>query len=934
MINSLIDMKQKFYFLILSVVIFTTQTALAQKSGDNLITGHFNEATFNQFVEKIESQTSFHFYFDHTQFDTISITVSVDKAYLSSVLDRIFSNTDWHYTIDKENHVFITKGFTLAQELPYGFFTGEDDTTRIIAKNKSDNPGYIRRSKSITPEISIENKLYEIGIKRKEAPTGNVNIAGYIRDAESGESISGALIYKDHPHVQVSSDQFGYYSLLLPAGRHTLHVIAPGVFDAKRQVMLYSDGKFDITMEEKVLKLREVIVEVGKEKNVRSTNMGMDKISILAMKQVPAVMGEVDVLRTVLTLPGVKSVGEASTGLNVRGGATDQNLILFNGANIYNPSHLFGFFSAFDADLIKDVTLYKSAIPANYGGRISSVLDINSLDGNDKKISGSAGIGPLTGKFTLEGPLIKDKTTFVAGVRATYSDWLFKLLPKEYEKSSASFHDATIHISHKANSKNNIYLNGYMSGDKFSLNSDTNYAYNNKNANIKWKHNFNNRFYGVLTAGVDHYDYKVASKNNPVNAYELTYSINQYKANADFSYFLNNKHKLAFGLSSLYYKIHSGTFSPLGKESLVIPDTVEAEQALESALYISDQYDITSNLALEAGIRYSFYNYFGPKYINTYVPGLPRQESNITGKEFYTAGKNIKTFGGPEYRASARYRLSENTSIKASYNTLRQYIHMLSNTATISPTDVWKLSDPYIKPQSGTQVSLGLYKNFKKNTIETSVEVYYKWIENYLDYKSGALLILNHHIETDVFTTKGKSYGVEVMVKKATGKLNGWASYTFSRALIRENDALAGEIINGGNYYPNNFDQPHNANLIGNYRVTHRYSISLNVVYSTGRPITLPTAVFDYGGSSRLTYSYRNEYRIPDYFRSDFSVNMLGDHKLKQRTHNSWTLGIYNWLGRKNAYSIYYVSQNGTVKGYKLSIFGSAIPFLTYNIRF
>lgn len=927
-------MKQKFCLLILSVVLITTQTALAQRTGDNLITGDFNEATFNQFVQRIESQTSFYFYFDRTQFDSVSITVSVNKAYLSSVLERIFSNTDWHYTIDKENHVFITKGFTLAQELPYGFFTGEKDTTKIIAKNKPGNPGYIRPAKSVTPEISIENKLYEIGIKRKEAPTGNVNIAGYIRDAQTGESLSGALIYKDLPHVQVSSDQFGYYSLVLPAGRHTLNVISPGMFDAKRQVMLYSDGKFDITMEEKVLKLREVIVEAGKERNVRSTNMGMDKISILAMKQVPAVMGEVDVLRTVLTLPGVKSVGEASTGLNVRGGATDQNLILFNGANIYNPSHLFGFFSAFDADLIKDVTLYKSAIPANYGGRISSVLDITSLDGNDKKISGSAGIGPLTGKFTLEGPLIKDKTTFAAGVRATYSDWLFKVLPKEYEKTSASFHDATIHISNKANSKNDFYLNGYISGDKFSLNNDTNYAYHNENANIKWKHNFNNRFYGVLTTGIDHYDYKVASSNNPINAYELAYTINQYKANADFSYFLNNKHKLAFGISSLYYNIHSGAFSPLGKESLVIPDTVEAEQAIESAFYISDQYNITSKLALEAGIRYSLYTYFGPKHVNNYVPNLPRQESNITGTEFYPSGKNIKTYSSPEYRASARYILSENTSIKASYNTLRQYIHMISNTATISPTDVWKLSDPYIKPQSGTQVSLGLYKNFKSNTIETSVEVYYKWIENYLDYKSGALLILNHHIETDVFTTKGKSYGVEAMVKKATGKLNGWASYTFSRAVIRENDPLAGEIINGGNYYPNNFDQPHNVNLIGNYRVTHRYSISLNVVYSTGRPITLPTGVFDYGGSARLTYSYRNEYRIPDYFRSDFSVNMLGDHKVKQRTHNSWTFGIYNWLGRKNAYSIYYISQNGIVKGYKLSIFGSAIPFLTYNIRF
>ena len=540
----------------------------------------------------------------------------------------------------------------------------------------------------------------------------------------------------------------------------------------------------------------------------------------------------------------------------------------------------------------------------------------------------------LTGKVTVEGPLIKDKTTFVAGVRTTYSNWLFNILPKEYNKSNASFQDATLHISHKVNNKNNIYLNGYISGDKFTLNSDTSYQYQNKNANIKWKHNFNNRFYGVLTAGIDHYDYKVWGYGNPVNAYRLSYIINQYKLNADVSYFLNNKHKIAFGLSSLYYNIHSGSFTPVGKESLVIPDAIEAEHAIESALYASDQYNITSKFSVEGGIRFSVFSYLGPKHIFNYAPGLPKQESNILNADFYPAGKIIKTYNGPEYRVSARYFLSDNSSIKASFNSLRQYIHMLSNTTAISPTDIWKLSDPNIRPQLGSQVSFGLYKNLKSNTIETSVEVYYKWIKNYLDYKSGAILIMNHHIETDVFTTKGKAYGVEFLVKKATGKLNGWIAYTYSRSLIRQNDPLAGELINGGNYYASNFDQPHNATMIGNYRITHRYSISLNVTYNTGRPITLPIAVYDYAGSARLLYSYRNEYRIPDYFRTDFSLNIDGNHKVKQLTHNSWTFGVYNWTARKNAYSVYYISQNGFIRGYKLSIFGTAIPFITYNIRF
>ena len=934
MTNLSTNLKRAVSMVLILAVSVVTENIFAQQSGNNLVTGNYREAPFPTFVQSVERQTNFHFYYDPSQFDSIAVNLSVTAANLPAVLDKIFSKTNWHYKIDKDNHVFITRGFVLTTDLPYGFYSGKKDTVENMAANDTGVANYVTAVKKVNQGISIENKLNDIGIRRNEAPKGNVNIAGYIRDAQTGESLSGALIYVEHPHVQVTSDQFGYYSLVLPAGRHTLNFLAPGMFDTKRQVMLYSDGKFDVVLTEKVIKLKEVLVESGKEKNVRGTGMGIDKISIIAMKQVPAVMGEVDVLRTVLTLPGVKSVGEASTGLNVRGGATDQNLILFNGANIYNPSHLFGFFSAFDADLIKDVTLYKSAIPANYGGRISSVLDISSLDGNDKKIGGSAGIGPLTSKFTLEGPLIKDKTTFVAGVRTTYSDWIFKLLPQEYAKSTASFDDATIHTSTKLNNKNNVYLNGYYSGDKFNLNSDTSYAYHNKNANIKWKHNFNNRFYGVLLAGIDHYDYKVLGQNNPVNAFQLGYAINQAKMTADFSYFLNNNHKIAFGISSLHYKVQSGTFTPLGKQSLVVPDTVEAERGLESALYISDQYTVTSKFSVEGGIRYSIFNYLGPKNVNMYVPGLPREASTLTHVTFYGRGKVIKTYTAPEYRASGRYTVSDNTSVKASVNTLSQYIHEISNTATISPTDVWKLSDPNIKPQSGTQVSLGLYRNFKSNTIETSVEIYYKWIQNYLDYKNGAVLIMNHHIETDVFTTRGKSYGIELLLKKVTGKLNGWVSYTYSRSLIRQDDPLAGETINGGNFYPSNFDQPHSATMIGNYRITHRYSVSLNTTYSTGRPITLPVGVFDYAGSERLLYSQRNQYRIPDYFRADFSVNMDGNHEIHQLTHNSWTFGIYNVLGRKNAYSVYYVSQDGGIQGYKLSIFGNAIPFLTYNIHF
>jgi hypothetical protein len=351
-------------------------------------------------------------------------------------------------------------------------------------------------------------------------------------------------------------------------------------------------------------------------------------------------------------------------------------------------------------------------------------------------------------------------------------------------------------------------------------------------------------------------------------------------------------------------------------------------------LYFGDKYDVTPKLSINLGVRYSLYDYLGPQTVDYYAPNLPKQSSNVVDSVSYKKNKVINTYHGPEIRASVRYNLEDDLSVKASYNTLRQYIHLLSNSTAISPTDVYKLSDPNIKPQYGDQVSLGLYKNAQSNTIETSVEVYYKRIRDYLDYKSGATLLLNDHIEQDVINTQGKAYGAEFLVKKAEGKLNGWVSYTYSRTFLRQDDPNAGQLVNNGDYYPANYDQPNDFNFTGNYRFTHRYSVSLNIVYSTGRPITLPVAKYVYDGSERVYYSDRNAYRVPDYFRSDFSINIEGNHKVHQRTHNSWTVGVYNLTGRANAYSTYFSEQGGVINGYQLSIFAKPIPFINYNIRF
>lgn len=928
-------MKSSFiHFCFFVVCLFCSRNVAAQDTAKAVpaVTAEFNNTRASLMIKELERITNYRFFYDTTGFDSLKVTLTANQQPLENLLQSVFNDTEYRFSII-DSTVFIVKGVAIRSNLPEDFFakrkpaskTDDDESTVRI---------FVEEEDAQTQIATAENKLFQIGIKTSGPLQGVIKLAGYVKDVATGEPVPNAAVFVDKLKISVVSDRFGYYSVTLPRGRHLINIQSLGKKDTWRNVMLYEDGNLNIEMRDHVLSLKAVVISAKKASNINSLQMGVEKVDIKTIKQIPVVFGEADILRVIQTLPGVKTVGEASTGFNVRGGSADQNLILFNDATIYNPSHFFGFFSAFNPDVVSSVELYKSSIPARYGGRLSSVLDVVSREGNKKKITGSAGIGLLTSRLNIEGPLIKDKTSFILGGRTTYANWLLNNLPNEYKNSKASFYDVNLLISHKIDDKNDLYLTGYISNDRFNLNSDTVYGYGNKNISLKWKHVFNNKFQGLLTLGHDHYGYNIYSEKNPVNAYDMRFKVDQSNFKLHFNYFVNSKHTLDFGLNSTYYTLHPGSFTPRGDKSLVVDNITSPEQALESAIYLTDKYNITSRLSIQAGIRFSMFNYMGPKSVYAYAQGLPQTEGNITDTLHYSKGKFIKNYGGPEYRASIRYAITDDFSIKAGYNSLRQYIHMLSNTTAIAPTDIWKLSDPNIKPQTGDQFSVGFYKNLKSNTIETSVEVYYKRIKDYLDFRSGAMLVLNSHIETDVLNTHGKAYGVELMIKKLTGKLNGWISYTWSRTFLQMNDPSKGELINNGAFYPANYDKPHDVTLISNYRFSHRFSLSLNTTYSTGRPITLPIGRYYYEGSMRALYSDRNAYRIPDYFRMDFSMNIEGNHKVKQKTHNSWTFGVYNMLARKNPYSVYFVSEDGVINGYKLSIFGTAIFYANFNIRF
>ena len=655
---------RQFSVIILWVVSagFYSPELQAQQRGQQLITGNFQNLTISQFTEELERKTNYYFYYDQSLFDSLHITLRVENEPLSSVLSRAFLNTDYNYSFGLDNEVYLTK------------FAVIDTTLNVLTPEsiKGRRKNYVEDVRNNTAQAeyiqtaALENKLYQIGINSTKNGQPTALLSGYVRDVKTGEPITGASVYIDKPRIGVLTDQYGYYAITIPKGRWTLNIQSFGMKDTHRQILLSGDGKLNISLQSQVMMLKNVTVSAEKMSNIRGVQMGVQKLDIKALKQVPMLFGETDLLRVLLTLPGVKSVGEASTGLNVRGGAADQNLFLFNDATIYNPAHFFGFFSAFNPDLVKTVELYKSSIPARYGGRLSSVVDVVSREGNKKEFAGSAGIGLITSRLEIEGPLVKDKTSFILGGRTTYANWLLNLLPPEYKLSRASFYDLNLNISHQINKNNNLYLTAYTSKDNFNLNSDTTYGYGNLNLSLKWKHSFSDKLYGLFTTGYDRYNYYITSSYNPANAYRLDFNINQSYFKAQFNYLLNPKHNLEFGLNSLYYLLNPGNYAPVGKLSIVQPDTVNQEQALESALYISDKYTITPSVVVEAGLRYSIYNYLGPQTVNQYAPGEPKTEEDILSTKTYGPGQIVKTYGGPEIRLSVRYELSDNFSLKGS----------------------------------------------------------------------------------------------------------------------------------------------------------------------------------------------------------------------------------------------------------------------------
>ena len=780
-------------------------------------------------------------------------------------------------------------------------------------------------------------------------------ISGYLKDSSTNEFLIGAIVKIENSSVVASSNAYGFYSLTANKEKLTLLVNYMGYEQKKVTVEVSSNMTLDIYLQEKKTTLQEVVVASKRnDQKIISTDVSVDKLSAKDIKQIPMVLGEADVIKSIQLLPGVSAPNEGSGGFNVRGGAADQNLILLDEAIVYNPSHLFGFFSVFNADALKDATIYKGGIPSKYGGRLSSVLDIRMREGNNKKFIATGGIGLLSSRLTLEAPIGKvyengAKGSFLISGRRSYADIFLPLSSDTaINRNKLNFYDLNFRSNYRLSAKDKVFLSAYFGRDKIDVPNGFGNTWGNQTSTLRWNHLFSPSLFLNVSAIYSNYNYEISFY--PGNSFTWKSSLSNVNLKADFDYYAGEKHKLKFGLGSIIYQFSPGNIAPLGTGSTVTPTNFKNKRATENYVYVQDDYRISSKLSLMVGMRISQFAQLAndsiPVYendnalvfnpvINNYVKG------KVTSYKSYEKNKLLNNTIGLEPRLSLNYQINDATSIKLGYNRMYQYIHLLSTATSPTPLDIYTPSSSFIQPQIADQIATGYFRNFNNNTYELSIEAYYKWMQNQFDFIDGASPLLNNSPETIVLNGNARSYGLEMMFKKSEGRFTGWISYTLSKAERRTPGLNGGRGINNGQYYATNYDKPHNIAITGNYKISEKWSVSANLIYQSGRPATYPESKYTFNGISIPEYSERNVHRLPDYHRLDIAATLQG--KQTKRWKGQWIFGLYNMYNRQNAANITFretlVNDNeaglgtGINKAYKLTYFGIA-PSISYEFKF
>lgn len=745
-------------------------------------------------------------------------------------------------------------------------------------------------------------------------------VSGYVKDAKTGEDLIGASVtVKEIPGIGAASNAYGFYSITLPAGQYQIISRFLGYAPQIENIVLKSSMKMDFNLAEQTNELNEtVITSQRKNENVTQMQMGTQKLNSKELKNIPVLFGEKDILKTIQLLPGIKAVGEGSSGFNVRGGAADQNLILLDEATVYNASHLMGFFSVFNSDAIKDVTVYKGNEPAEYGGRLSSVLDVKMNDGNDKKVGVSGGIGLISSRINIEGPIVKNKGSFIVSARRTYADLFLKLSnDTSLNQARLYFYDLNAKANYNINDRNRVFLSGYFGTDVLGFGDTFGVNWGNTTGTLRWNHLFSDRLFSNTSLVYSNYNYKIKIKTS--QEMNIISRIQDLGIKQDFQLFESGKSTLKFGFNSVFHRIIPGVIT--ANDTTL--NSLTNKNALENALYISHQYKISDRLSLEYGSRFNMFSQLGPGNFYTY----DKNGSTIDTTQF-GSGKIVKTYFNLEPRVAFNYLINEQSSVKMAYARNVQNLHLLSNSTSGNPTDLWISSSNNVKPEIADQVSLGYYCNFKENEYEFSAEVYYKSLLNQIDYKNGAELNFNDNVESQILFGDGRAYGLELFLKKKYGRFNGWISYTLSRTERKFNE------INNGNYFPARQDRTHDLSLVGIFELNKRWTLSGTWVYNTGNAVTFPTGKYTVDGITKLYYSDRNANRMPAYHRLDLGATWT--NKKTDKFESSWTFSLYNAYGHDNAYTITFQdSETDPTKteAVQTTLF-KFIPSVSYNFKF
>lgn len=914
---------KRFLFIIL---FFHLLFLLNGQGPEKIMNFHLRNASFDDFAASILKTSGVRIFYKEELVKNLKINLDTNNITVLSAVAKVIEGTNLRISTWNQELVIMPET-RLITELP----TYKQQITFDSTTEKTEQLPAAIGERYLPVRGPGLPRVITVGRRGEMTGKAKVNILGRVLDRETGEPLISVPVYITETKTGTLSDQNGFFNFNLSPGKY--NVLTGYLGYAREQFLLevFSAGDITVTLSKTIIQLQDVVISGESQTAIHVKDPGLDQITPQNIKSLPVLLGERDVIKASVTLPGIVST-EGGAGINVRGSASDQNAFYINRIPVYNTFHLFGFFSAFNPDIVSDFSIYKGHIPAEYGGRLASVFRITTRQGNRKHATVHGGISPVAGNVVLEGPIKKDTSSFIFSIRSTYSDWILsRIKDTTIRASTADFNDISGGISRDAG-KTQLSIFAYHSKDHFRLADLNNYQYSNNGASVIINRTFSNSMRGELAFTGSSYRSSTADRLSPSAAYQHSSEIRQYEMLARSKHVLNDKNDLEYGADFSIYMLDRGAVLPYGDKSLLNIVGLGRERGAEGSLFIADQYEINSWLSLNAGLRYNEFVPFGPAKAYTYAPGVPVDTRYITDTLIFGKNKPVKWYPEPDIRAAVNIKTDKKGSVKLAFNSMHQNLFMLNTTIALSPDAQWKIADYHLRPSGSNQASFGVFRTFPEHWLEASVEAYIKKVINFPVFREGADFLKNPLVETSVLQGDQKAWGVEFFVKRSRRKLEGWLSYTYSRSFIKVNGEQSWKKINNGKRFPSDYDIPHSLNAVLSYYFTRRIVLSSDFTWQTGRPVTYPESVYYINGTPYLNYSERNAYRIPDYARLDLSLTIEGSLRADKLLHSSFVFNLYNATGRMNAYSVFFNTENGKIRSYKYSVIG--VPVFTFTWQF